>query len=69
MTIKQTEYMQELNSISIGKRQRGLIKTQVSDAIMIRYKGRNHPPFEIKKAEENRLRFPETLDEHELENK
>ena len=66
MTIKQTEYMQELNSISIGKRQRGLGKTQVSDAIMIRYRGRNHPPFEVKKAEENRIKYPEVTDELDL---
>ena len=58
--------MQELNSISIGKRQRGLGKTQVSDAIMIRYRGRNHPPFEVKKAEENRIKYPEVTDELDL---
>ena len=45
----QMAYTHEINTVSFPKHV-GNGKIKVSDSIILRYKGRNHPAFEIKKA-------------------
>ena len=50
--MKSRHYQQELNTIMFEKRSASLQNTQVSEAILERYQGRNHPKFELQKAAE-----------------
>ena len=51
--IKHAAFTQEINTIQIRNRQRSLAATQVSESIMKMYRGRNHPPWEVRKSQDN----------------
>ena len=67
--IKSRQYTQELNTMMLEARSHSLANTQVSEAILERYKGRNHPKFEMKIAEESKIKAMKRRNTYDISSK